>query len=257
MTKNRPLQGLGVLITRPEQQSKGLAKLVEAAGGRAIIFPAIEIKATSNQHKALTALKQASSCDWLFFVSANAVHYTAKLLNGDLHRLSQTKIATIGEATRKALLKYNLKVNITPAHSSNSEALLSHPELQNMANKKCMIVRGEGGREKLKQSLEGRGAKIIYAEVYRRDCPTNDTNHLISSWKNGEIDYVTATSGETLKNLVALLGKCNQKLLTETPLLTISSRIEKIARDAGITRVIVSKQPYNETLIDTLIEQTG
>ncbi len=257
MAKSSPLQGLGILITRPEQQSKALANLIEAAGGRAITFPTIEIKTTSSQQKALATLKRAPSFDWLFFVSANAVHHAAKLLNEDLQLLSQTKIAAIGEATRKALLKYNLEADLTPSRSSNSEALLSLSEMRNMDNKKCMIVRGEGGREKLKQSLESYGAEIIYAEVYRRACPTSDINPLISSWKNGEIDYVTATSGETLQNLITLLGKCNQKLLTQTPLLTVSKRIEKMAHNAGIIRVIVSKQPYNETLIDTLIEQTG
>ena len=38
------LHGRGILITRPREQAQGLAKLVEAAGGRAIVFPAIEIQ---------------------------------------------------------------------------------------------------------------------------------------------------------------------------------------------------------------------
>ena len=37
------LRGRGILITRPREQAQGLANLVEAAGGRAILFPAIEI----------------------------------------------------------------------------------------------------------------------------------------------------------------------------------------------------------------------
>ena len=37
------LAGIGVLVTRPEQQAEPLAAAIEAAGGTAFRFPAIEI----------------------------------------------------------------------------------------------------------------------------------------------------------------------------------------------------------------------
>jgi len=257
MAKTQSLQGVGVLVTRPKTQAEALSKLIKAAGGHAIIFPTLIINETHNRQKALSTLHKIASHDWLFFVSANAVHYAAKLLGGTFKTPQQIKIAAVGKATKNALSQYKLLADLTPPHTSSSEALLSQLEGQNMHEKKCMIIRGEGGRETLKQTLQSYGATVSYAEVYRRDCPDSDTGQLVSSWKNGEINYVTATSGESLKNLITLIGSTEQELLRQTPLLTVSKRIEKMAHNAGIKQVIVSKQPYNESLIETLIEQTG
>src|SRR5882762_10471084 len=59
------LQGRGILVTRPREQTQGLAKLIEAAGGRAILFPAIEIQAAP--------LPKLAEFDLAIFVSPTAV----------------------------------------------------------------------------------------------------------------------------------------------------------------------------------------
>ncbi len=257
MAKKGPLHGLGILITRPKPQAQLLAKRVELAGGRPIIFPTLVIRSATDIQKARQSLERIFSADWLFFISANAVHYAAKLLGAQFVFPPKIRIAAIGKATQEALQERGITVDLTPPNASHSEALLAQIALQNMDQKKCMIIRGEGGLETLSQTLKSVGATVSYAEIYRRDCPNNDTTNLVSCWKKGEIDYVIASSGETLSNLITLLGEQNLNLLTHTPLLTVSKRIEKMAHNAGIERVIVSKQPYNETLIKTLIEQTG
>jgi uroporphyrinogen-III synthase len=256
MAKKGALRGLGILITRPEPQAQLLAKQVELAGGRPIVFPTLIIHEPTDTQRARQSLEKVVSADWLFFISANAVHYAAKLLGERLALSPQTRIAAIGKATQEALQERGIAVDLTPPNASHSEALLSQIALQNMDQKKCMIIRGEGGRETLSQALKSVGAIVSYAEIYRRDCPNSDTSNLVSRWKKGKIDYVIASSGETLSNLITLLGEQNLNLLTQTTLLTISKRIEKMAHNAGIERVIISKQPYNETLIKTLIEQT-
>jgi len=42
--KNAPLKGRGIVVTRPASLANGLARLIESAGGRALLFPAIEIQ---------------------------------------------------------------------------------------------------------------------------------------------------------------------------------------------------------------------
>ena len=43
MTEQRPLSGVGVLVTRPAGQAEPLCRLIEAAGGRAIALPGATI----------------------------------------------------------------------------------------------------------------------------------------------------------------------------------------------------------------------
>jgi len=253
----KSLQGRGVLVTRPEAQSKALCKMIEFTGGSAIAFPTLVISEVQNPEKVINHLKQIVDYDWLFFISANAVHYAARLLGGAFQLSGRIKVAAIGEATRQALSAYGVKTDIIPLKNSHTEALLAHPDLQNMAQKKCLIIRGEGGREKLAEGLRNHGATVVYAEVYRRACPEVDVHPLISRWRNGEIDCVIVTSGEALMNLITLLGMDGQCFLKNTPLVTVSERIKKMAVDAGIRQVVVSKQPGNESLLAVLVEQSN
>src|SRR5580765_2883109 len=42
--ERKPLQGRGIVVTRPAGQAERLAALVSAAGGHPLLFPAIEIE---------------------------------------------------------------------------------------------------------------------------------------------------------------------------------------------------------------------
>lgn len=61
-----------------------------------------------------------------------------------------------------------------PEHGYNSEALLDLSELQHVSQKNIVIIRGENGRNTLANTLEKRGAKVNYQDVYRRDIPEID-----------------------------------------------------------------------------------
>jgi uroporphyrinogen-III synthase len=62
---------MGVLVTRPAAQAEGLCRLIEAAGGRAIPFPAIAIQPVNDQGTARRLL--AEPWDLMVFISRNAV----------------------------------------------------------------------------------------------------------------------------------------------------------------------------------------
>ena len=70
--ENRPLRGRGILVTRPAGQAQRLAALVEAAGGRAILFPAIEIEPLAQAR-----LPSPADFDLVVFVSPTAVQCAA------------------------------------------------------------------------------------------------------------------------------------------------------------------------------------
>ena len=58
---DRPLHGVGVLVTRPRTQANELVSAIEAQGGHAICFPVIEIAPfdTNIVDKAVAALERA------------------------------------------------------------------------------------------------------------------------------------------------------------------------------------------------------
>jgi uroporphyrinogen-III synthase len=220
-----PLTGLTVLVTRPAAQCAILCAEIERQGGVALAFPAIEIQPLTAQ--------VAENFDLVVFVSVNAVEHGARLIL----RGPTTRIAAIGRATAAALAAAQLPADILPDGGFDSETLLAHPDLANPGAARVAIVRGEGGRELLREALLTAGAVVETREVYRRVRPTADAARLAqieSVWATDGVDVVTITSVETLSNLIEMLSERGRELLRTTPLLLASRRIMESARAAGL-----------------------
>jgi uroporphyrinogen-III synthase len=246
------LDGKGVLVTRAAHQASGLSGLIEANGGRAIPFPALAIGPSPDRVAALDLLRQA--WDLAIFISPNAVHYAVELLSGAKPRTQH--IAAVGKATAQCLRDAGWPADLVPVGSFDSEGLLALPELKQMRGRQVLIVRGEGGRPLLGDSLRARGAKVGYAEVYRRLRPTTDPAPLLDRW-HSDVDIVTATSAEVLDNLVAMLGAAGWPLLRETPLLVISERMAERASNLGFAQIVLASGADDSAVLNALCSWVG
>jgi uroporphyrinogen-III synthase len=221
-----PLAGVGVLVTRPAQQSAGLIGAIEAAGGNAIAFPVIEIAPRSPQDVEADVATLADP-DIVIYVSSNAVeHGLAWTIGG--------AIAAVGPATAAAIESAARIVDIRPAAGYDSESLLAEPALNDVDGKTVRIVRGASGRELLADTLRARGATVDYLPVYDRRMPSHraeDIAALAGRWQAGDIDVTTVMSVESLRNLILLVPEFCQQVLAETPLVTPAARVLKEAQE--------------------------
>src|SRR5436190_1996955 len=97
----RPLAGRGIVVTRPRHQAQHLARSIERAGGRAILFPLIDI-APIAETAALAAIVERLSCyDVAIFVSPNAVDQGLRIVSGGLPE--NTTVLAVGRATARRL----------------------------------------------------------------------------------------------------------------------------------------------------------
>ncbi|WP_119632203.1 uroporphyrinogen-III synthase [Methylocaldum marinum] len=250
---NTTLFGLNVLVTRPREQADGLCALIEAAGGRALRMPLLEIAAVADPSTAEALLSRTDQWDWLIFTSTNAVRFALQIIGGSYAPPPSARVAAIGRATAEALAKAGIRVDLIPKPQFNSESLLASPEMADVTGQSILIVRGEGGREHLAQTLEARGAEVVFAEVYRRILPEMDIAYWIDLWRQGRIDVVTITSGEALNNLMLFLGEARHEFTERTPLVVIGSRIEKLARDLGWHHVIGAEPASDQAITETII----
>ena len=221
-----PLTGVGVLVTRPAQQSAGLIAAIEAAGGKSIPFPVMEIVPRSPQdiEADVAALTEP---DIVIYVSSNAVEHGLAWTN-------EGAVAVVGPATAAAIEAAARIVDIRPADGYDSEHLLAEPALNDVHGKTVRIVRGNSGRELLADTLRARGASVDYLPVYGRRMPPHsdeDIANLAKHWQDGDIDVTTIMSVESLRNLVSLVPDSCKKSLAETPLVTPAARVIKEAQD--------------------------
>lgn len=260
MSLTCPLNGRGVLVTRPAAQAELLCQLIREAGGEPIAFPTLEIRATEHPEPARQLL--AEPWDLMLFVSRNAVEYGMKLSPAGLQPrpdsepgasepASRPLLGAVGRATAAALREQGLAPDLVPARGFDSEALLALPALTQVDGKRVLIVRGEGGRPLLGETLRERGAEVAFAEVYRRSLPDVDVSAEVSTWRE-RLGFVTATSDEVLHNLLQLIGSANQAWLLSTPLVVISDRGGATAMQLGFRRVAVAAETSDEGLIDAL-----
>lgn len=255
LARNRPavLSGWNVLITRPAGQADALCQLIEQAGGVPLRFPLIAIERSRNAAAALELLQRHQEWDWLIFVSTNAVRYACEL--GDWwHRLGERpRIAAIGRGTADLLLHRGIRVDLRPKAQFNSESLLETLEFQAPEGQRFLIVRGQGGRELIADTLKQRGAEVGYAEVYQRVAPSGHPSSLIRAWRDGEINAVVLSSAEALDNLVNLLGPEHSELLERTPVAVMGERLAVRARELGCERLAIAPEASDEGLCSAVI----
>ncbi|HXN15223.1 MAG TPA: uroporphyrinogen-III synthase [Usitatibacter sp.] len=208
MSAATPLAGVGVVITRPRAAAEALAAPLARAGARVFVFPALAIEDLPPSDTLEAALARLPECSLAIFVSAHAVEKGLAAAKRHGAWPKSTRVAAIGEATAQALRNSGFDAVISPHERHDSEALLARAELQprRVAGEDITVFRGAGGLERLKEVLEERGAKVRYAECYRRVRPKSDPQPLLAAWSRGQVHAVSVLSAETLENFVAMIG---------------------------------------------------
>jgi uroporphyrinogen-III synthase len=224
-----------ILVTRPRAQAAGLARLIEQAGGQPHLFPAIEIEDVPPP----AVLGRLEEFDLAIFVSPTAV---AKVMP---HVRKLPRVGAVGAGTRRQLEKHGVTDVIAPSTGADSEALLAVPELQKVAGLRIAILRGDGGRELLGETLAERGARVEHVTCYRRLRPQAPGR----AWRAGELAAVTVSSGQGLANLFEVLDAA---LLRSTPLFVPHVRIAEQARALQAREVVLAGHS-DEEMRDALV----
>jgi len=238
-------KAIGVLVTRPAGQAAPLCRRIEDLGWQAITFPTIEILPAAE-----TSVWNRADFDILIFVSRNAVIYGLPKLQGENNAL---EVAAVGRGTADGLKTQGQAIDVVPEQRWDSEGLLEHPALSNVEGKRILIVRGEGGRGLLANELMKRGAKVDYAEVYRRCLPNADVTALINNWPQ-QIDLVTTTSNQILQNLITMLGEDGLPLLRNTPLLVVSERGRALADSFGCKQIVLANSATEDGMVSAMLQ---
>lgn len=256
---NKSLNGIGIAITRPIDQAKKLAKLIEQAGGTPILFPLIEITPLDDYSQFDSVISEIETYDWAIFISSNAVQ------NGMPHLVkvgvpSKLKFAAIGPVTANELQSFGVKEVLIPSSHAehgeenkvrfDSESLLTLPEMTNVAGKKIMLVRGVGGRDVLAETLKERGAQVTFAECYQRTNPQTNCDLLAQLYREKKLHGIVVTSSEAMRHLLDLAGDADW--LRDVTLFLNHARIAESPIQLGL-KVVVTNALGDEAMLKTIV----
>jgi len=198
------------LVGRARHQASVLSSELRNLGAEVVEIPFIEIRKPQSFKPLDSALKNVCNYDWLILTSVNGVDAMwARLrkLRLSKRHLKHLKVAAIGPATKKAIAKRGLKVNVVPKEyvaESVVESLRDH-----VAGKRVLLARAKIARDVIPRELRKFGAKVDVVEAYETVIPKSSRIRLRALLKDPKRrpDVVTFTSSSSVRNFVTLLGR--------------------------------------------------
>ena len=202
------LSGVRILVGRARHQASTLSSGLQKLGAQVIEIPFIEIRKPHSYQPLDSALKNIHDYDWLVLTSVNGVEamwQRGKKLNLTNKHLQHLKITAIGPATKQAIEKRGLKVNIVPDEYVAESVVRS---LRNkVKGKRVLLARAKVARDVIPRELRKLGAKVNVVEAYETVIPQSSGARLRAVLEDPKRrpDVICFTSSSTVRNFVTLL----------------------------------------------------
>lgn len=230
------LTGLRVVLTRPVADALSLAQAIECDGGEVLHFPTLVAEPLSDPEPAVDIVRRLSHFEFAVFVSKNAARFGVAMIQAHGGFPTGMRIVAVGPGTARTLVQLGCPQPLYPREQHDTQGLLAMRELQRaeLTGRQVAIFRGQGGLETLAEQLRTRGAKVEYAELYRRARPTVDAHRISELRRRGVVDLIVVTSSDAMVNLFAMVGKYDERWLTGCQFLVPSTRVATAAQESGV-----------------------
>jgi uroporphyrinogen-III synthase len=208
--KNKlPLAGVRIVVGRARHQASALSVGLRKLGATVFEIPFIEIRKPRSHQPLDIALKNLRDYDWLILTSVNGVDaFLQRLrklgLNGK--QLKHLKVAAIGPATKQAMEKHGIHVDVIP------EEYVAESVVESLRNrvlgKRVLLARARVARDVIPRELRKLGARVDVVEAYETVIPHSSRTRLRAMLTNAKRrpHVITFTSSSTVRNFVKLLG---------------------------------------------------
>ncbi len=245
---------MSILVTRPSPAGDQLVSRLRTLGQVAWSFPLIEFSPGRELPLLTSHLASLQAGDMLFALSQHAVEFAHARLQQEGQRWPDAPgYFAIGRTTALALHTESGKDIRYPLDREISEVLLQLPELQNVVGKRALILRGNGGRELLGDTLRERGAEVTFCECYQRCNKHYDGAEEAMHWQSRGVTTLVVTSGEMLQHLWSLIPQWyRENWLLRCRLLVVSERLANLARELGWQDIRIADNADNDALLRAL-----
>ncbi|MGZ4864690.1 MAG: uroporphyrinogen-III synthase [Halobacteriota archaeon] len=185
-------------IIRPKTQLEDSKKIVESFGYRALAASMVDITPVSDSLWSTFSDELAKGkVDYLILTSANGARICAQRGLNAVNIPKSTRVVAIGPATRSALLKEQLRVDLMPLEYSSRGIVR---KLSNIAGKKIWVLRSAFGSSELIEGLKKRGAGVNEVVLYtlKQLCGPHQREFILEVTE-GDVAGVLFTSAMTVK----------------------------------------------------------
>ncbi|WP_312651318.1 uroporphyrinogen-III C-methyltransferase [Aminipila sp.] len=264
--EDRLLGGVKIAVTRPKDRNSSLADKLSMLGAEIVSMPTIETKEIEDNKPLEEAINDIRRFDYVAFTSPVGVTvFFNKLreMKKDIRDLGSIKFAAIGSATKEAIEKMGILVDLMPSiYSGKALGKLIARESVEWGSKigkdpEILIPRAKIGTDEVIKPLEE--ASIKFADIAVYDTfETEDTenqktevSHVeLIEFASEEVDYVAFTSASTVRGFVALSG------LSDFSAVKAVCIGEKTAEEAGKNgmQIFTAKEATIDSMVECFLE---
>jgi uroporphyrinogen-III synthase len=225
---NRPKK-IALISTRPQVSNVQLSDELKNSEIKLLSFPLTEIHPLNNYQIFDGVIENIKTYEHIIFISTNAVHFFLERVKKLSLQIPKNLIFSSIGPTTKLLLQKKLSVNVhSPIKTFDSEHLLKEKIYNNVEDQKILIIRGEGGRETLKNTLENRGGIVNYGECYVRKYVDIDLNQLKNDLVNYPHKFFLFSSTNSAKHFINQLHNIETGWLQNIKIIVNHKKIEEL-----------------------------
>ena len=249
-----PLQGLRVLITRPQRQAVEFASLLHQQGAEPILLPTIAL-VDSDAAPVAAAIERLAAGDYedLILTSVNGVErFWSALRKADLdaRTFAGIRIGAIGAVTAQALEHHGINADLIP-ETFTSAALLDALAREDLNGRRVLLARAAQGSKLLSEGLRERGALVDDIALY--DTVTAQPAQAALNALAAGVDVVTLTSPSTARGLRALTRVDSvHRAIERAVIACIGPVTAAAARELGWSVSVVAQTHTVSGLVDAL-----
>ena len=199
---NRPKK-IALISSRPQETNVQLSDDLKKSEIKLLSFPLTEIHPLNNYQIFDGVIENIKTYQHIIFISTNAVHFFLERVKKLSLQIPKNLIFSSIGPTTKLLLQKKLSVDVhSPIKTFDSEHLLKEKIYNNVEGQKILIIRGEGGRETLKNALEEKGGIVNYGECYVRKYVDIDLIQLKNDLVNYHHQFILFSSTNSAKHFI-------------------------------------------------------
>jgi len=250
------LEGITVAITRAPRQAGELRELVEREGGRAVLFPTIEIHPPDDYSGCDRAIDGLYMYNGLLFSSPNGVTgFMDRLAERDTvsGALSGKTVYAVGESTAATLARYGVTVTAMPERFTGAD-LARMIRSEDMKGLTFLFPTGNLTSTLIADAVKQLGGSVDTVMVYKTSPPGSaNVGEFLAEVRAGRVDVVTFTSPSTVRNFAALFDEEQASVIRErVHIAVIGPTTARAAGEAGYPPDIVSERSTARDLVDAL-----
>jgi uroporphyrinogen III methyltransferase/synthase len=254
MSRDKPLEGKRIVITRAPDQAQEFQRRLENLGAEVLLLPVVSFSAPADTAPLDRAIGSIETFDWVVFTSANAARFFAERC-AKLGRLrgvgSGPRCAAVGSATAAAAKQEGFAVDLV-AGEFRGEAL-GRDLGPAVVGKRVLLPRSDHAGRELPDALEKAGAHVTEVIAYHTGGSGAADPGVIESVRAAQVDVVSFFSPSAVENLRGLLGaEAFLRLAARAAMVAVGPVTAEALRRAGATVAIEASEATAESVADAI-----